>query len=43
MGGRVGGECCAVLANVLLQVDTPDEWEWLSDPDAGYSVSGTYT
>jgi hypothetical protein len=36
------GECCGVLANVLLQVHTLDDWEWLPDPDAGYSVSGAY-
>jgi hypothetical protein len=36
------GECCGVLANVLLQVDPPDEWEWLPDINAGYSVSGAY-
>jgi hypothetical protein len=36
------GECCGVLTNVLLQVDTRDEWEWLPDTDAGYSVSGAY-
>ncbi|GAU41808.1 hypothetical protein TSUD_299740 [Trifolium subterraneum] len=36
------GECCAALANVSLQVDLRDEWEWLTDPVAGYSVSGAY-
>jgi hypothetical protein len=25
-----------------LQVHTLDDWEWLPDPDAGYSVSGAY-
>ncbi|MCI05832.1 YIPF1-like protein, partial [Trifolium medium] len=34
------GECCSVLANVLLQVDISDEWEWLSNPKEGYSVHG---
>ncbi|MCH90341.1 kinesin-like protein, partial [Trifolium medium] len=36
------GECCSVLANILLQVDTSDEWEWLPDPDKAYSVQGAY-
>ncbi|MCH92926.1 H+-transporting two-sector ATPase alpha/beta subunit central [Trifolium medium] len=36
------GECCAALGNVLLHIDTSGEWEWLLDPNAGYSVSGAY-
>jgi hypothetical protein len=35
-------ECCVVLTNVVLRVDTPNEWEWLPDTETDYLVSGAY-
>ncbi|MCH94454.1 hypothetical protein A2U01_0015414 [Trifolium medium] len=40
-GEELWGKCCSVLANVLLQVDIPDEWEWLPNLEEGYS-DGAY-
>jgi hypothetical protein len=30
------------VANVVLQVASPDKWEWLPDPVIGYTVGGAY-
>jgi hypothetical protein len=30
------------VANVVFQVNSSDKWDWLPDPDTGYSVGGAY-
>ncbi|XP_024640667.1 uncharacterized protein [Medicago truncatula] len=35
-------ECVNLLNNIILQVNSQDNWCWLLDPIHGYSVSGTY-
>jgi hypothetical protein len=42
MEGLMLGECQALLHNLLLQVQSPDLWQWQLDPDRGYSVRGAY-
>jgi hypothetical protein len=35
-------DCCAILDNVLLQVNVPDKWIWQLEPNSDYSVNGVY-
>ncbi|KAK2430592.1 hypothetical protein QL285_028912 [Trifolium repens] len=35
-------ECQALLLPVILQVASPDRWQWRPDPAAGYSVHDAY-
>jgi hypothetical protein len=35
-------ECQTLLHPVTLQVESPDRWEWWSDPGTGYSVYDAY-
>jgi len=35
-------ECMLLLANVSLQPLSYDVWQWLPDPDGGYTVRGVY-
>jgi hypothetical protein len=35
-------ECCVALDLIFLHGAALDLWRWLSDPNANYSVSGTY-
>ncbi|KAK2414519.1 hypothetical protein QL285_037103 [Trifolium repens] len=39
---QLWADCCTIVANVVLQVNSSDKWEWLPDPDTGYSVGGAY-
>jgi hypothetical protein len=41
-GNNSGAICCTIVANVVLQVDSSDEWVWAPNPDTGYSVGGFY-
>ncbi|KAK2393210.1 hypothetical protein QL285_055182 [Trifolium repens] len=36
------GECQNLLLTVTLQVESPDRWQWRSDPLTGYSVRDAY-
>ncbi|PNY08383.1 heat shock protein [Trifolium pratense] len=36
------GECQSLLANISLQAQSSDRWQWQPDPDTGYSVRGAY-
>lgn len=36
------GECTELLPNVFLQVNNVDEWIWMLDLGAGYSMCGAY-
>jgi len=35
-------ECMKLLLNVSLQDTSNDMWQWLLDPNEGYSVRGVY-
>ncbi|CAJ2667239.1 unnamed protein product [Trifolium pratense] len=35
-------ECQFLLANISLQAQHSDRWQWQPDPDTGYSVRGVY-
>ncbi|PNX94841.1 hypothetical protein L195_g018022 [Trifolium pratense] len=41
-GGLVKTLFEGIVGGGYVQIDTFDEWEWLSDPDASYSVSGAH-
>jgi hypothetical protein len=36
------GECQNLLHSLLLQVQSPDLWQWQPDANSGYSVRGAY-
>ncbi|MCI44578.1 heat-shock protein, partial [Trifolium medium] len=36
------GECQTLLHDFILQVQSPDSWQWRPDPIRGYSVRGAY-
>jgi hypothetical protein len=36
------GECQTLLLSVALQVESPDRWQWRSDPAMRYSVRDAY-
>ncbi|GAU46852.1 hypothetical protein TSUD_241610 [Trifolium subterraneum] len=36
------GECQSLFTNISLQAQSPDRWQWQSDPDEGYIVRGAY-
>jgi len=36
------GECRAILLDIILQVNSPDEWMWLHNQGDGYTVRGAY-
>jgi hypothetical protein len=42
MGGGILEECCALLANVVLQVNELDKCYWLVDPNGVCYVSSAY-
>ncbi|PNX67361.1 heat shock protein, partial [Trifolium pratense] len=35
-------ECQSLLANISLQAQLSDRWQWQPDPDTGYTVRGVY-
>lgn len=37
-----GGECVALLSNIVLQDTVHDSWRWILDPVQGYSVKAAY-
>ncbi|GAU41975.1 hypothetical protein TSUD_306810 [Trifolium subterraneum] len=39
---QLWGDCYTIVANVVLQVASPDVWEWIPDYSTGYSVGGAY-
>ncbi|GAU16787.1 hypothetical protein TSUD_200300 [Trifolium subterraneum] len=39
---QLWGDCCTIVANVVLQVDSSYVWESIPDHDTGYSVGGAY-
>ncbi|PNY08829.1 cysteine-rich receptor-like protein kinase [Trifolium pratense] len=39
---QLWGDCCTIVANVVLQFDSPDVWEWIPDHDTCYLVGGAY-
>jgi hypothetical protein len=41
-GEQLWGDCFTIVANIVLQVDSSDEWVWAPNPDIGYSVGGFY-
>ncbi|KAK2352841.1 hypothetical protein QL285_090546 [Trifolium repens] len=36
------GECQTILFRVIMQVVSPDRWQWRSNPVTGYSVHEAY-
>ncbi|PNX67408.1 hypothetical protein L195_g063503, partial [Trifolium pratense] len=36
------GECQSLLANISLQAQASDRWQWQPDLDTGFTVRGAY-